>query len=164
MERGQIAERKIELIKDQIIGDQAKRNAHMEKTIERVRQEQDSYLAKLEEQKKRELKQKELETKKYLDLQIQEKKAKDTLVKAQDSMDAVYINKDVRAFEEQERKRKEQLEKVMREHQASLQQQMGNKSKGPVMAVHEFQLNKKIIEQIETGNSLTNSPPQKKPF
>jgi hypothetical protein len=48
----------------------------------------------------------------------------------------------------------------MREHQASLQQQMGSKNKGPVMAVHEFQLNKKIIEQIES-KSNSNSPAKK---
>ena len=145
------------------MGDQAKRHAHMERTIERVKQEQDSNLAKREEQKRRELKQKELETKKYLDLQIQEKRAKDVLNKAQDNMDAVYISKDVRAFEEQQRKRKEQVDKVMRDHQASLQQQMGSKSKGPPMAVHEFQLNKKIIDQIE-NKSNSNSPAQKIPF
>ena len=34
LEKGLIAERKIELIKDQIIGDQYKRQAHMEKSIE----------------------------------------------------------------------------------------------------------------------------------
>jgi hypothetical protein len=47
---------------------------------------------------------------------MQEKKARDNLYKVQDNMDAAYINKDVRAFEEQERKRKEEVERVMKEH------------------------------------------------
>ena len=34
LEKGLIAERKIELIKDQIMGDSLKRQAHMEKSIE----------------------------------------------------------------------------------------------------------------------------------
>lgn len=64
----------------------------MDRTIERVQKEQESYLTKLEEQKRKELKQKEIETKKYLDLQMQEKKARDSLHKVQDNMDAKYIN------------------------------------------------------------------------
>lgn len=93
---------------------------------------------------------------------MQEKKARDNLHKVQDNMDATYINSDVKAFEEQERKRREEQERIMKQHQASLQKQMVSKSKNTAMAQHEFQLNKKIIETIE--NKTQASPIPKKPF
>ncbi len=68
LEKGILAEKKIELIKDQILGDQAVRNANTDKTIERVQKEQESYLARLDEKKKKELKAKAIETKRYLDM------------------------------------------------------------------------------------------------
>eukprot|EP00347_Sterkiella_histriomuscorum_P009483 403341038 len=165
LEKGKIAEKKIELIKDQIVGDQAQRNAKIDRTIERVQKEQESYLAKLEEQKKKELKQKEIETKRYLDLQMQEKKAKDGLHKVQDNMDARFINSDVKAFEEQERKKREELDRIMRDHQNSLQQQMQKpKQKNAAMAQHEFMLNKQIIENIESQNQGSPGAIHRKPF
>ena len=69
-------------------------------TIERVQKEHESYLTKLEEQKKKELKAKELETKKYLDLQMQEKKAMNHLSKVTDDYEAKHINQDVRTYQE----------------------------------------------------------------
>ena len=47
---------------------------------------------------------------------MQEKKAKDGLHKVQDNMDARFINSDVKAFEEQERKKREELDRVKRDH------------------------------------------------
>ena len=67
----------------------------MERTIERVQKEHESYLTKLEEQKKKELKSKELQTKQYLDMQMQEKQAKNSLSKVQEDYEAKYVNKDV---------------------------------------------------------------------
>lgn len=60
------------------------------------------------------MKQKELDTKRYLDLQMQEKLARNSLNKVQDNMDAKYINSDVKAYEDQERKRKEEVERQMK--------------------------------------------------
>lgn len=56
--------------------------AQLDRSIEKVQKERDQHLNKVEEQKRRELKNKEMETKKYLDLQIQAKQANKQLNKA----------------------------------------------------------------------------------
>lgn len=97
-------------------------------------------------------------------MQMQEKQAKNSLSKVQEDYEAKYVNKDVQAYQDQERKKREEFERMMKQHQNSLQKQIEDgkyKSKG--MAEHEFMLNKKIIEGIENKNQ--NSPPMpKKPF
>jgi len=111
---------------------------------------------RLEEQKKKDLKTREIETKKYLDLQIQEKNARNNLTKVQDNMEGKYINEDVRVYHEEEKRRRAELEKQKKAHQNLLQRQMEEgKVKGPPMASHEYMLNKKIIEGIESKNSPT---------
>lgn len=65
-----------------------------------MRKERDQYNSKIEEQKKKELKLKEIETKRYLDMQIKAKEANKNLYKVQDNYEANEINRDVRNYEE----------------------------------------------------------------
>ena len=51
-----------------------------------------------DEKKRKALKEKELETKKFLDLQIQEKQQRQIMSKATEQHEAKYIHKDVEAF------------------------------------------------------------------
>ena len=61
----------------------------------------------------------------------------------QDNIEAKYINEDVRVYQEEERRRKAEMERQMKAHQSLLQKQMEEgKSKGPAMASHEYMLNK----------------------
>lgn len=53
----------------------------------------------------------------------------------------------------------------MKDHKASLEKQMYNKGGAPVMADHEFQLNKKLLDVIEAKNQGSPvSTTIKKPF
>ena len=138
----------------------------MEQSIEKVRKERDQHISLIEEQKRRELKLKEIETKKYLDMQIQAKEANKQLFKVQDNIEASVIYNDVRNFEEQQRNKKEVLDRQMKAHRSSLEKQIGTKGGKVVMAETEFMLNKKLIESIE-GKNVQGSPVSttiKKPF
>jgi hypothetical protein len=59
---------------------------------------------------------------------------------------------DVQEYQSIEKKKKEDLEKNMKAHKESLEKQMQNggvgKKRDNTMAPHEYQLNKKILENI----------------
>ncbi len=98
-------------------------------------------------------------------MQIQAKEQNKQLYKAQDNYEASNINQDVQAFEIQQKQKKEEVERQMREHRMSLEKQIGNKGANSLMADHEYQLNKKLIESIEKKNNLSPvSANIRKPF
>ena len=98
-------------------------------------------------------------------MQIKAKEANTKLNKVQDQYEAGEINRDVRTYEEQEKRKKDQMGEQMKAHKASLEKQIVSKNSNPVMAEHEYMINKKIIDNIE--GKLQGSPGGtsiKKPF
>jgi phage terminase small subunit len=80
------------------------------------------------------------------------------------NQDAEYIDKDVAAFKELERKKKEEKERRMKQHQQSLASQIVNgKQKEAKMAQHEYMLNKELLDVID-HKSKSPETKFKKPF
>lgn len=78
-------------------------------------------------------------------------------------MEAKEIDHDVQAFTEQERKRREELERAMKSHKKSLEKQIVDgkaPAKKTTMAEQEYAINKRLLEEID----YKKPSPIKKPF
>jgi hypothetical protein len=94
------ADKKVALISEalQQSNPQERRQRALEASLEKAQLERQRAEQALEQAKRKALKDRELETKKYLDLQISEKQAKNNLSKVQDNLEAKEINQDVQAY------------------------------------------------------------------
>ena len=94
-----------------------------------------------------------------LDLQIQEKQNRERLKRYQEQREAEAISKDVQEYQELEKKKKENQERLLQEHKYGLQRQIeDSKTKNQIsMAEEEFKLNKQLLD----GSAQTTI---KKPF
>lgn len=111
------------------------------------------------------MKAKEIATKEYLDLQIQEKLQRNQLSKVTEEQEAKYIHKDVEVFEITEKQKKEGVQIAMKSHKESLEKQMqASKTKNSTMAQHEYMLNKKILDTIESKGNNNDTIATRKPF
>eukprot|EP00347_Sterkiella_histriomuscorum_P014306 403361377 len=162
-----ISDQRIELIKDKIIAADTKQS-HIFNQTGSVTQNQQSYLQKQEEKKIQDLKQKERQVKRYLDIQLQEQEAQRQLKKFQETQDTQVIYQDVKKYEEEEKTKKEEWEQKMREHKVRIEKQIMDQKnmRGSVQAKiintngNSIDINKRAINDIESGRSSII----KKPF
>jgi hypothetical protein len=96
MEKSLENDKRLELIKDKIVGDQEARKQIVEQQTTKVQKERNEHLQKMEEKKRKEMKDREIDTKKFLDLQIQERAKRQDLAKRMESHEASLIEKDVK--------------------------------------------------------------------
>ncbi len=102
-----------------------------------------------EDARKRKLKDKEMATKKYLDLQMQEKNEKVRLVKYEEGFEANQIKGDVNKYQMGEKEKSQAVQKKFQEHKQGLKLQMEDKKKVPQMEEREYQINKELINRIK---------------
>ena len=154
-------ERRIEIIKEKLrehgtgyTADEQRAKDFITKN-EQHRIEQLKNDAAVEEQKKKERHQKELETKAYLDRQIAMKQEKKAMEKRSTEDHAKVVRADVQDFERSKHEKKQQHKQVLIAHREQLMKQIGDHRSAQVtsaMASHELAINKDILESIE-GNS-----------
>lgn len=121
-----------------------------------------------EERKKKDKQMRELETKAFLDMQVQAKHNKKELERANDQRHAKVVYEDVRNFEmstkqmkdQRERKAKDNLEDIKRQ----IDEQHMNKHKPQGMAPQEFMINKRLIDEVERKSPPASPVHVKRPF
>ena len=129
-----------------------------------------------EEKKAADRKQKEMETKAYLDRQVEAKREKKEQEKYKEHALAEKVHADVQAFEKSKRDHQIQHQNKMHSHLDGLLRQIedgkGVSKKAPhvakiglSIAEHELLINKKLIEDVENGEGFPGSPQTiKRPF
>lgn len=106
-----------------------------------------------------------METKAYLDKQVALKHERRANERVHEQQHARLVHEDVAAFERSRHERKLKQEQSMRAHRDGLIRQIDAhreaRHSGAGAGAHEVAINKKIIEEVDTG--LTHSP-SKRPF
>lgn len=101
-----------------------------------------------DERKKKTMKQKEQETKRWLDIQLQEREEKQRLKKFEDSTDAKYMINDIQNFTQEEMKKSQEIHLKNLMQQTGLKHQIEDRKKPKQLDPIEYQMNKKLIQQI----------------
>lgn len=133
--------------------------------VEYHQREQDQQQAQREKQKVDDRKKKEMETKAYLDRQVEAKKERKEQEKHNDQRLGVKVNADVKAFEETKRENKMNYQNKMNQHLDGLMKQIEEQKSIPKKAPHvakigtaveeqELLINKKLIEDVEADAPL----------
>ena len=116
-----------------------------------------------EEHKAKLRKQKELEIKTALDAQVVERKERKHLAQEQNQQQASMWKQDLEVHYAQEQANQQKVKQVNKAHQDYLLKQMeqGKKSKATVMSEREYQMNKKLLEEVQKATKVPDpsAPP-----
>ncbi len=129
-ERRVKADKIIDLMKDQLAnGESMRRLNQEEQAMMKYIANKELYDTLNDERKKKMIKQREAETKRWLDIQLQERESKKYVKKYEDSTDAHYMTKDIQNFTEEEIRKSKEIKLKNLMQQTGLKHQIEDRKK-----------------------------------
>jgi len=108
-----------------------------------------------DEWRKKSLKARELDTKRWLDIQLQQREEAKRLQRFEAGSDAAVMLRDLEAFTQEELRRSQEVLEKNALQQTGLVRQIEDRKKPRALDPVEFQINKKILDQIQLAKSTS---------
>ena len=96
---------------------------------------------------------KEQETKRWLDLQMEERQGVKKVEKFGNDIEATFILKDVAQYQEQEKSKREMMERLEKKNNENLKSQIHERTLPVKLDAAAYKLNKPFIEEVKANRN-----------